>query len=138
MTNEGKHTPGPWTLQDNETPWTCGDARTAIEQGEELGHTEIMFDLNAGPEGDDWPIARLVWEPLADESRCDELRANARLIAAAPELLSALRTLRSTIDEDACTCADRSWYGNTHDSACPLTYIEDVDKAIARAEGRTP
>jgi hypothetical protein len=28
---------------------------------------------------------------------------------------------RDTTDDD-CTCSDRSWYGEGHDSACPVTY----------------
>lgn len=55
---------------------------------------------------------------------------------AAPELLEALRTLVSTLDEDACTCDERSWRGEGHDSACPLTYLDDARAAIAAAEGK--
>lgn len=82
-----KHTPGPWAIGNDDTPWTCGDAQTAIELGEPLGHTEILFPIfNA--EGD--PLAYLPWEPLCSEARAHELRANARLIAKAPELVALL------------------------------------------------
>lgn len=112
---EKKHTPGPWTLQGNETPWTCGDARIAIEQGEELGHTEILFSLN---NPDDEPLAYLVWEPLANKERCEELRANARLIAAAPEMLEALKAIRD---------------GWEHNLTEPMRL---VNEAIDKAEGK--
>lgn len=46
------------------------------------------------------------------------------------QLVAALAALRSTCDDDACTCASRSWYGDDHDTACPLTYVTEADKAI--------
>jgi len=57
--NSMEHTPGPWELSENE-----------------LGVTSSV--------GSTWPIARMEigWTP-------EERRANARLIAAAPELLEA-------------------------------------------------
>lgn len=29
-----------------------------------------------------------------------------------------------------CTCEKRSWYGEDHDSACPVTIIEDMQTEI--------
>ena len=48
--------------------------------------------------------------------------------------LDALKALVSTIDEDACSCASRSWYGQDHDTACPLTYVKDAEAAIRELE----
>jgi len=59
----------------------------------------------------------------------DQLREDKRI------LLAALQTLISTIDEDACTCASRSWYGTTHDSACPLTYYNEALAVIDKVKG---
>lgn len=71
--NENKHTPGPWAI----TPSTAS-------RGE-------FYVLQPAPRADLQPkhIARIVgWG--ADYQQCPEMKANARLIAAAPDLLAAL------------------------------------------------
>lgn len=110
MTRETKHTPGPWVVDHDDTPWTCGDARTALEHGEELGHTEILFAVKGGETGDDWPLAYCPWEPLADEERQEELRGNARLIAAAPEMLECLRKCVEFLEDEigASACLEKT------------------------------
>lgn len=64
-----KHTPGPWAR--------------IIADGYTVRHPQIYSDKG--------PVANTTW--LGD-GRLDELNANAQLIAAAPELLEALRGLR--------------------------------------------
>ena len=61
----------------DDTPWTCGDCRIAIEYGEELGHTEILIPIQIGDE----IVAYMPWEPLAGNDRQVELRANIRRVA---------------------------------------------------------
>ena len=82
------HTLGPWQLGRDNRPWTCGDSRTAVEEGTEFGHTEVLSTLHAGDESE--PIAHLVWEPLASEQRQAEVQANADLIVAAPDMYRVL------------------------------------------------
>ena len=90
-------TPGIWKINSDDCPWTCGDARTAIEEGEELGHTEILFSVENDEQE---PIAYFPWEPLADDERAAELRANAKAFAALPDLVAALKDV------------DDAWAGN--------------------------
>ena len=81
-------TPGSsWTIDDDETPWTEGDSQAAAEHGEPFGQTEIMFDIRDA----DGVVARIPWEPIAGDGDQERIRANARLIAAAPEMLHVLR-----------------------------------------------
>lgn len=71
-TNNTKHTPGPWWVDDNG----C----VAAGHGDTYETIAIMHDW----QGD------------------SEREANARLIAAAPELLEALRAVLDEIDENEC------------------------------------
>lgn len=87
------HTPGEWTIENDNTPWTEGNAETAVEHGEEFGCVEELFSIMGGEEGDRRPICRLEWIPLGTDDEQNEIRANARLIAAAPDLLAACRML---------------------------------------------
>lgn len=64
MTAPAKHTPGPWTVHGRRAGLTIRDAK-------------------------DRPVA----EPWLTDISHDEREANARLIAAAPELLAALYTV---------------------------------------------
>ena len=81
-------TPGIWKINSDDCPWTCGDARTAIEEGEELGHTEIFFSVENDEQE---PIAYFPWEPFAHDERAAELRANAKAFAALPDLIATLK-----------------------------------------------
>lgn len=96
MENQGQHTPGEWTI--NEWP----------QAGTDIAIGAIGTPL----------IAKVV---LRDCS-INEQRANAHLIAAAPELLEALRTAETLIALDIIR----------DDAGC----LKRVRAAIAKAEGR--
>lgn len=87
--SEAKHTPGDWFL--NEADGTIRSR--AWGESDQMGDYQgvIVCDLSAGLGG--WPDARPHAKP--------ETLANARLIAAAPDLYSALRDLLDVIAADA-------------------------------------
>jgi hypothetical protein len=107
------HTPGPWMVEphsdEDETLYVCAD-----------------YTLT--PEG----FARATWIAECDlqDGNLEENGANARLIAAAPELLRAARAL----------AAMRLWVlsydGTVFDKPRLLAEINLADAAIAKAEGR--
>lgn len=104
---EIKHTPGPW--QFDEVATTCGRA-FRIGAGEMLkagkGCCIIYDDYHGNPE--------------------NERKANARLIAAAPDLLAALKAQLAY--EAAPSGAKRpSW----------MELVKVRDAALAKAEGRS-
>lgn len=88
-----KHTPGPWYVQDNTD-----------QDGD--GH-QLRVDSDEGV------VAQCGRKPFVDE----QSRANAALIAAAPEMFAALKRLV--------------------DGGCPAFVTKAVERAIAKAEGRT-
>ena len=104
MIDTPKHTPGPWVWQ---------------------------HDLNSGPR---WcSIMTKVSGELRYIADAYTGEADARLIASAPELLEALKRVRSTMSSkctsDGCTCGD----GWQHDDP---EVIAKIDAVIAKAEGR--
>lgn len=108
-----EHTPGPWTVEDPLGPETLW----IVEDGKETYEWRCIAMVcrddppNSGGEETDKPI-------LAHEQA-----ANARLIAAAPELLAALHEM---------TREYRFEMGNDHQKAA-WTLARTV---IAKAEGR--
>ena len=70
-----KHTPGPWTFSQSAE---YGDTRFYVAQAEGAPYTPHYSD-----------VATLIAETVNDERKSIQ-EANARLIAAAPELLEAL------------------------------------------------
>lgn len=92
MNNTPKHTPGPWKVTKRE------DARKGF----------FKFSL---PD--------ICFESYAVEKESGRLEANARLIAAAPELLEALKNL---VDKNLIKDIDGDHY-------------EEVLEAIAKSEG---
>lgn len=100
------HTPGPWTATRRATRWD-------IE-----GPTPRPHDHDRGMQ---WLVARTVSLEPEDEP-------NARLIAAAPKLLTALRDARLAVVAEY-----RSVFGERAEQH-PL--VLQIDEAIADAEGR--
>ena len=98
---ETKHTPGPWTVTADGAGWH-------IECAPERGHSVAYIMAEIGEEDPD--------------TSDDEKEANARLIAAAPELLAALIDLlhQSKLSQD-----EGGWD------------FEQAETAIAKATGMT-
>jgi hypothetical protein len=108
--NTAKHTPGPWKY-----------------------HTESHRNLVAGPD-------RLFVADVWTNDRLDaERMANARLIAAAPELLAALRVALSWVELDTPNGVQHpfpAWALRDNGEADAQWIADRVRAAIAKAEGR--
>lgn len=97
---EGGHTPGPWEV--------CGQfVRTSFRHGEPGAAGLMIADVRFG-----------IWPPAQHE-------ANARLIAAAPALLEALKLAR-----EICEDAEKDTYMDV-----PEEVLSQIDAALAQATG---
>ena len=116
MTTKHTHTSGPWCIHRsyaNAQTLTVADhhggswefTHTYISQGE-----KIIAEVQHQSKASGWPHVHNV----------EEMWANARLIASAPELLEALKGLLEVTEEN---------YDNRHE-------VEAALHAIAKAEGR--
>lgn len=101
------HTPGPWETKRAATPEAFPQFGVYAENGN--GH-DLAHAVSHG----------------TDTHTHAETEANARLIAAAPDLLAALRRLVDCQDEQ-----DQTAFFMRFDSAC-----NNAQEAIAKAEGR--
>lgn len=101
---EVKHTPGPW--------WSEGEY-----DEDECGCAIIAANTDCGPLPGNPTRGMVAWASELLPERADECIANARLIAAAPEMLEALKKARDALGANAAR--------------------DDVDAAIAKAEGRS-
>lgn len=90
--NTAQHTPRPWTVRDIGTQWAVSKI------GARIPHAYVMRD---GP---------------------DRGEANARLIAAAPELLAALEEARNFVDRHS-----EEWYLSGQE------LLAEIDAALAKA-----
>jgi hypothetical protein len=99
MTTQATHTPGPWEKQ---------------KRGRELD----ICDSGAGE-----PMLRRPWQT------CKNAKANARLIAAAPDLLEALRGLLRETRQSVPNI-------NVKKHFSLMVQMEEAKSAIAKAEGR--
>jgi len=85
-----KHTPGPW------------EAQQITDEGEERGLAFIVAANLGGLVG-----AAMPWPTEYDSGDFSRIKANARLIAAAPALLEALREIQTICEENNSDCRKR-------------------------------
>lgn len=114
---ETKHTPGPWSVPHFARPdvdCECGYVLT-----EE--HFGAVCTVHASGEGD--------WRKTGDNPKFDQACANARLIAAAPELLAALETAYAI-------CGDIRNQWPNRDSEFGQGSLNAMLDAICKATGR--
>lgn len=126
-----KHTPGPWAYSTSQEGWS---------------YTVNIFQADNAAPTDGWSDVAYIIKTCAGEQQSIQ-RANARLIAAAPDLLEACRTFVEWLDrEDAGfdhkthnretpegEAAWREWfYGNI--ALCGVAQ-DDARAAIAKATG---
>ena len=104
-----KHTPGPWT----------------IPQGPYSPRPNVYKEVQQITEGD-LQIAQVNISSESFKVLREECLANAKLIAAAPDLLSACYRARAV-------ALDENWQGA---GSLRCNALEDLDKAIFKAEGR--
>ena len=107
-TQTAQHTPGPWHINGGPNPTKPNYATICVKPGD---HTTVDHICSIG------------------ERHSANWHANARLIAAAPELLAQLKSLLEMFDHDAAHQPD------------PITAGEMIDATlatIARAEGGQP
>lgn len=110
-TKKAVHTSGPWTLTD------MGNSK----RGNSLDAT-----LN-GPNG-----LPLMFVPFTSENQ----KANARLIAAAPELLEAVKAMRAACDEWAAEFTQNNWiFSRAMDWGIVNDAYSKAARSIAKAEG---
>lgn len=103
-----KHTPGPWSIDQND-----------------LALRGQFLDINTDYAG---VLVASVVDLDYDRPECE---ANARLIAAAPELLESLQEILDASD------AELKGQGSDHDPECPFCSKADKARAvIAKATGQ--
>lgn len=106
--SEAKHTPGPWALDHGDDV--------------ERGHVGISSKSHS-------LLAQVVWK-FEDDDRSPRCEANAHLIAAAPDLLAALKNLLARFESEI-----QSEYSGTSQLAERLAEADPARAAIAKAEG---
>lgn len=108
------HTPGPWATRDGF-------------HGEEI---DVFPTYDGPPDFGEWSEVATVKDYGEDG---DQTRANARLIAASPDLLAVAKKTRGLVSEAAATgfnCHDGDWAERIYANQAALT------AAIRKAEGR--
>jgi hypothetical protein len=110
-----QHTPGPWLVL--QVPTSAGSAFRIGTAGAEKGCAWVYAD----------GIRKGIDDSLP---RAQELAANARLIAAAPDLLKALKNLCRTFPTDSDMIA-AGWDGLDVSSACSA--YDEAKAVIAKA-----
>ena len=124
MKTQTQHTPGPWTV---------GDQYPAPYGSEECFQIELRG--TTWPDGSTPLLAVVVNENVSDSTT----QANARLIAAAPDLLEALKAILGGSEYRESQSEIRQLDGESYEDAERRAKIDSVKQAraaITRAEGR--
>lgn len=122
MNAKTKYTPGPWTAsRDN---WSLIEAETNVQNSDGIPLTAIVADILAGENG--LPVS--------------ENRANARLIAAAPELLIICQMMNELLKQVSIIAYTQEVqqylpYGLSDKLKSFLRQC-DVDRVIDKADGK--
>lgn len=125
---ETKHTPGPWFVGADGKVWRR-DPRDLYENGGGVAGDHPIATVHRG---------RSSWEDGFP------VEANARLIAAAPELLDEARAFTAVVVTHECPSCGIAWSENEcsqmldeKSASCLCGYRHNFDGAlIAKAEGR--
>lgn len=118
---QAKHTPGPWTLK-----------RGAGRYSDRLYIESHVYSTQTVTSGKD-QIAQLT--SLYWDDHGQEVEANAFLIAAAPELLAALKALQ-TWPKQNCWCPLERAQAEAHGTKIHMPSCKAARAATAKAEGR--
>jgi hypothetical protein len=127
--SDAKHTPGPWRLVDEARNGHYRDSEPGSYE-QESQHCRVIethdaatnFDLEGAP----------VFVADVVTSRSKEGDANARLIAAAPDLLEACKVALFAIDPQSEYGTKKSTLEEWASETCKV-----LKEAIVKAEGRT-
>lgn len=112
MTATGKHTPGPWVVGGESGNDSEAEFIVTKDESRTIAWTTNTFDADAD-------------DGYGSEVITEEDRANGRLIAAAPELLEALKSVVDQLEGIGIP----DWHGA--EGLC----LESAKAAIAKAEG---
>lgn len=92
----------------------------------------VYLDIGEVAAGEDCEITIAIMNDGGNSADVLEVEANARLIAAAPELLAALKGALGALEQDVDTGAD---YNDADWSGIAQQRLEAAKAAIAKAEG---
>lgn len=118
--SESKHAPGPWAI-----PGANVFRVFALKDGQPfrcIVDSTTPENAYFGRDNLGWPVSI---DDMENLRLGREAAANARLIAASPDLYSALKALLKA-------CSDHHWGGKPIDTS----FLADAHDAIAKAEGR--
>lgn len=116
-----KHTPGPWIVRESPKPNIEGpELRLSIK------HTS--------PGRDGAEFCEIVAGHVTAEADAIA-RANARLIAAAPDLLAALESLVKWMDDSGLSSTTPGGVGQFHYEGTEYSVVTDARTAITKAKG---